>query len=215
MKAGGGGRIINMSDWLVISGRPRYPGYTPVFRLEGGGRGDHGKPRARPRAGYPGEFDRAGADFGAARLIGRRARGSDGGNASGPMGWRRGDRESRAFPDRNGLCDRRVDPRRWRPPSLMTAASGRHLAWRSRCVAIPRYDRQRSSPHIRSTRPPRHGPRNRSAVTTSHAARSHVRTSRLTESWRSARVRDHMKLNRRRRAVTTSRTAATAGARIL
>ena len=31
MKAGGGGRIINMSDWLVISGRPRYPGYTPYF----------------------------------------------------------------------------------------------------------------------------------------------------------------------------------------
>ncbi len=31
MKAGGGGRIINMSDWLVISGRPRYKGYTPYF----------------------------------------------------------------------------------------------------------------------------------------------------------------------------------------
>lgn len=31
MKAGGGGRIVNMSDWLVISGRPRYPGYTPYF----------------------------------------------------------------------------------------------------------------------------------------------------------------------------------------
>jgi 3-oxoacyl-[acyl-carrier protein] reductase len=31
MKAGGGGRIINMSDWLVISGRPRYEGYTPYF----------------------------------------------------------------------------------------------------------------------------------------------------------------------------------------
>ena len=29
MRAGGGGRIINMSDWLTISGRPRYKGYTP------------------------------------------------------------------------------------------------------------------------------------------------------------------------------------------
>ena len=31
MKSGGGGRIVNMSDWLVISGRPHYPGYTPYF----------------------------------------------------------------------------------------------------------------------------------------------------------------------------------------
>jgi NAD(P)-dependent dehydrogenase (short-subunit alcohol dehydrogenase family) len=31
MKAGGGGRIVNMSDWLVLSGRPRYPGYTPYY----------------------------------------------------------------------------------------------------------------------------------------------------------------------------------------
>jgi NAD(P)-dependent dehydrogenase (short-subunit alcohol dehydrogenase family) len=31
MKGSGGGRIINMSDWLVLSGRPRYKGYTPYF----------------------------------------------------------------------------------------------------------------------------------------------------------------------------------------
>jgi NAD(P)-dependent dehydrogenase (short-subunit alcohol dehydrogenase family) len=31
MKAGGGGRIVNMSDWLVLSGRPRYSGYTPYY----------------------------------------------------------------------------------------------------------------------------------------------------------------------------------------
>lgn len=31
MKAGGGGRIVNMSDWLVLSGRPRYAGYTPYY----------------------------------------------------------------------------------------------------------------------------------------------------------------------------------------
>ncbi len=31
MKAGGSGRIVNMSDWLVLSGRPRYPGYTPYY----------------------------------------------------------------------------------------------------------------------------------------------------------------------------------------
>lgn len=31
MKAGGGGRIINVSDWLPVSGRPRYKGYTPYY----------------------------------------------------------------------------------------------------------------------------------------------------------------------------------------
>jgi NAD(P)-dependent dehydrogenase (short-subunit alcohol dehydrogenase family) len=31
MKARGGGRIINVSDWLPISRRPRYKGYTPYY----------------------------------------------------------------------------------------------------------------------------------------------------------------------------------------
>ena len=31
MKAGGGGRIVNVSDWLAISGRPHYKGYTPYY----------------------------------------------------------------------------------------------------------------------------------------------------------------------------------------
>ena len=31
MKAAGGGRIINISDWLAISRRPRYAGYTPYY----------------------------------------------------------------------------------------------------------------------------------------------------------------------------------------
>jgi NAD(P)-dependent dehydrogenase (short-subunit alcohol dehydrogenase family) len=31
MKAAGGGRIVNVSDWLAISRRPHYPGYTPYF----------------------------------------------------------------------------------------------------------------------------------------------------------------------------------------
>lgn len=31
MKAGGSGRIINVSDWLAISGRPHYKGYTPYY----------------------------------------------------------------------------------------------------------------------------------------------------------------------------------------
>jgi len=31
MQAAGGGRIVNISDWLVASGRPRYTGYTPYY----------------------------------------------------------------------------------------------------------------------------------------------------------------------------------------
>jgi NAD(P)-dependent dehydrogenase (short-subunit alcohol dehydrogenase family) len=31
MKSGGGGRIVNVSDWLAISGRPHYKGYTPYY----------------------------------------------------------------------------------------------------------------------------------------------------------------------------------------
>ena len=31
MRAAGGGRIVNFSDWLAVSGRPRYTGYLPYF----------------------------------------------------------------------------------------------------------------------------------------------------------------------------------------
>ena len=31
LRARGGGRIINFSDWVAASGRPRYPGYVPYF----------------------------------------------------------------------------------------------------------------------------------------------------------------------------------------
>lgn len=31
MKSGGVGRIVNISDWLPISGRPRYKGYVPYY----------------------------------------------------------------------------------------------------------------------------------------------------------------------------------------
>jgi NAD(P)-dependent dehydrogenase (short-subunit alcohol dehydrogenase family) len=31
MRAAGGGRIINFSDWVAASGRPRYSGYLPYF----------------------------------------------------------------------------------------------------------------------------------------------------------------------------------------
>ncbi len=36
MRAGGGGRIVNFADWLVRSGRPRYPGFTPYYVAKAG-----------------------------------------------------------------------------------------------------------------------------------------------------------------------------------
>ena len=31
MRAAGGGRIVNFSDWVAASGRPRYTGYLPYY----------------------------------------------------------------------------------------------------------------------------------------------------------------------------------------
>ena len=31
MRRAGGGRIINFTDWVAASGRPRYPGYLPYY----------------------------------------------------------------------------------------------------------------------------------------------------------------------------------------
>src|SRR5687768_12172716 len=36
MKKAGGGRIINFSDWVAASARPRYPGYTPYYVAKSG-----------------------------------------------------------------------------------------------------------------------------------------------------------------------------------
>jgi NAD(P)-dependent dehydrogenase (short-subunit alcohol dehydrogenase family) len=36
MKKAGGGRIINFSDWVAASARPRYPGFTPYYVAKAG-----------------------------------------------------------------------------------------------------------------------------------------------------------------------------------
>jgi NAD(P)-dependent dehydrogenase (short-subunit alcohol dehydrogenase family) len=36
MRANGGGRIINFSDWIAASGRPRYKGYVPYYVAKAG-----------------------------------------------------------------------------------------------------------------------------------------------------------------------------------
>src|SRR5262245_7869519 len=36
MRRGGGGRIVNFSDWVARSGRPRYRGYLPYYVAKAG-----------------------------------------------------------------------------------------------------------------------------------------------------------------------------------
>jgi NAD(P)-dependent dehydrogenase (short-subunit alcohol dehydrogenase family) len=36
MRRLGGGRIVNFSDWLAVSGRPRYPGYAGYYVAKAG-----------------------------------------------------------------------------------------------------------------------------------------------------------------------------------
>lgn len=36
MRKNGGGRIINFTDWVAASGRPRYPGYLPYYVAKAG-----------------------------------------------------------------------------------------------------------------------------------------------------------------------------------
>jgi NAD(P)-dependent dehydrogenase (short-subunit alcohol dehydrogenase family) len=36
LKKAGGGRIINFTDWVAASARPRYPGYTPYYVAKSG-----------------------------------------------------------------------------------------------------------------------------------------------------------------------------------
>ncbi|MEP7118185.1 MAG: SDR family NAD(P)-dependent oxidoreductase [Acidobacteriota bacterium] len=36
MRAQGGGRIVNFSDWIAASGRPRYPSYLPYYVAKAG-----------------------------------------------------------------------------------------------------------------------------------------------------------------------------------
>ncbi len=36
MRRSGGGRIVNFSDWVASSGRPRYPGYVPYYVAKAG-----------------------------------------------------------------------------------------------------------------------------------------------------------------------------------
>ena len=62
MKQGGGGRIINFSDWLPATGRPHYKGYTPLLCIESFSCGVDADPGAGIRARNPGQCNGARAD---------------------------------------------------------------------------------------------------------------------------------------------------------
>ena len=122
MRAQGGGRIINFSDWVARSGRPRYPGFLPYYVAKAGVIAltealalelaadnilvNADRARADPRA--------AGHDR---RGIARGRRG----DAARPVGRRDRDREGRARAARQRFHHRRNHPRRRRPPPEIAA----------------------------------------------------------------------------------------------
>ncbi len=68
MKRAGGGNIINFSDWLSRSGRPRYTGYLPYYVAKTGGHRADRSARTRARARQDSrQRDRTGAHSRAAR----------------------------------------------------------------------------------------------------------------------------------------------------
>ena len=115
------GRIVNVSDWLPVSGRPRYRGLHAVLRVEGRRHGAHREPRARAGARHPGERRRPGPDPGAARPHARRGRRGSQGHAARTLGRRGGDRQG----GRSSW---------WRPTSSPASRSGSTAAAISREV---------------------------------------------------------------------------------
>ena len=126
MRAAGGGRIINFSDWVAASGRPRYTGYLPYFvakraiigltealALELAGDQILVNAIAPGPILAPPEHERRGTEVG---RVGDPAR---------PVGRRVGDRDRRRVPAGVRVRDRRDDPRRRRAAcEVMRATEG-------------------------------------------------------------------------------------------
>src|SRR5439155_1529947 len=86
MRAQGGGRIINFSDWIAKSGRPRYVGYL-LYYFAKAGVGALTGAVATSAAG--GDRERGGGRGGAARGrgVGSDRRGGAGGGGGGRVRW--------------------------------------------------------------------------------------------------------------------------------
>ena len=116
MRAAGGGRIINFTDWVAASGRPRYQGFVPYYVAKAGVKALTEALALELAADrHPGERRGAGPDRRAARDVGRRARRRGEGDAARSLGRRGRDRQGHRVLLRERLRDRRDRPRGRRP----------------------------------------------------------------------------------------------------
>ena len=115
LKQAGGGRIINFSDWLAASGRPRYKGYVAYYVAKAGVKALTESARARAR-GRPDsrQRDRAGPHPRAAGDDRRRIQRRGTRDAARTMGRAGGNCEGGSRADRIGLHYGRDDTSRWR-----------------------------------------------------------------------------------------------------
>ena len=116
LRAAGGGRIVNFSDWVAASGRPRYEGFVPYYVAKAGVKAltealalELAADQILVNAVAPGPI------VAPPRHLGRGDRGRGAGHAAGPLGRRSRDRPRGriSLPDR--LRDRRDGAGRRRP----------------------------------------------------------------------------------------------------
>ena len=121
-----GGRIVNFSDWVARSGRPRYAGLPDVLRRQGGRhRADRGAGAGAGGGSDPGQRRRARADRRAPGHVRRGVRRGRARDAARALGRRNRDRQGGAGARRERLHHRRDHPRGRRPaPEVMPNSSG-------------------------------------------------------------------------------------------
>ncbi len=121
MRRTGGGRIVNFADWVVASGRPRYPGFVAYYVAKAGVKALT-EALALELAGGPdpGQRDRSRTDSRAPRHQRRRARGRRQRHAARSLGWIRGNRQGRDVAHCIRLHHRRDDSRGRRPAPAVT-----------------------------------------------------------------------------------------------
>ena len=119
MKKNGAGRIVNFSDWLPVTGRPRYKDYVPYYVSKASVAALTEALALQLAPDDTGQRDRAGSNPGATQPDGRRKCASDRGHTARTMGRRRGDREDGDVLCRDGLRHRRIHSGGRRPSSFL------------------------------------------------------------------------------------------------